>query len=163
MSKGDWIVLLVSIPVSLVCGLAAGLLVEPVRRRYNGWGKTRAEAREKQEHLERTEIMSYVNNPNTFTQYLAKTAIDMLRITFMAAYAWVVLVGSILIAILVKIEHHTLPNFDRYLVLSFAVLGGISVEVCIAMFVAKEQSLRHRWNLVKGLERYQQDRAAQSK
>ena len=150
MTKGDWIVLLLSVPIGLVCAVVAGLLVEP-RRWYKG------EAREERERLEQIEIMGYVDNPATFTQYMVRTVVDMLRITFFATVGLVGLVVTFLIFIVARVDSHALSHFDRYAIGSYAIFWIIMIEIRIVTFIKTAESFRHRWTMVKDLEKFRRD------
>lgn len=145
MSRGDWIVLFLSIPISLVCGVVAGLAVEPLRRRYANWGKTIEQRLEQ----ERVEIASYVNDSKKFTTYLIRTAIDLLCILFVAWAGSLFVVLTSLMLLIMKVGEHTITTFNRRFSLSYAFVGGILIMLAVALFIRKLQSFRDKWNQVK--------------
>jgi hypothetical protein len=123
VSRESWIVLLLSVPISLATGLLIRPIQAVVERSKKGWQSRRAE----RQHDEYAAILVYMIEPERFIQNLVFAAFEMIQAIglVIAGFGTTTLILVATIPETLAAPHHQLHGFERGILWIFGIGGAI--------------------------------------
>lgn len=136
-----WLPILLTIPMSILAGLA----VRPIERWYERRGKSNEAIRKIQFERDFQQTAEFIEHPHLFTQFLLRTIINLIR-------AFAITILGLLISIMSATARLTMSNgtkplshFDNYFTRIFGVIGLIGFTLGIAAFAADGREFQASW------------------
>jgi hypothetical protein len=130
LSKEFWIGLALSIPIGIICGL----LVGPIQRWYQDWGKSREAARRERIEKEYAETLKYLLFPHSWTHYLLRRVMETIILFIGLSMGNLFLLATVELAILAKISGKPIDRHDRFFLFFILIAAAVTLTIFIAWF-----------------------------
>ena len=144
MHRDVWLGAALGALLSIPIGIGTGLLIAPIQRWYQSWGKTREEARHARIEREYAQALSFVRYPHMFTRFAFRTVVSMvMAITFWLAGSFLgVLMAEIKILEVVTKQAFPMPRIEHIFIQASLFLSGVMVAVGLARLTQEFQKFR---------------------